>query len=168
MFLVFGEGIFFKTAAFLTFLAAGLTDYWDGALARNQNQITAFGRLMDPIADKILALAAFLAFVQMGIVPAWMVAVILARDLLVTGMRFLMPSQGDVQAARKSGKHKTALQFLMIIAILIFLILRETFFWNASWNSEAFEWIYWGMFATVAVTVWSGVVYVFKNRELFR
>ncbi len=168
MFFVFAEGVFFKELSLLIFLAASLTDYWDGTLARRLNQITAFGKLMDPIADKILTLSAFLAFVQMGIVPAWMVVVIITRDLLITGLRFLMPSEGSVQSARKSGKHKTVLQFLGIVGILVFLIIRETAFWDPLWEPIAREWIYWGMMGIVAVTLWSGVVYLMKNKAVFR
>ena len=122
---------------------------------------------MDPIADKILTLSAFLAFVQMAIVPAWMVVAIITRDLLITGLRLLMPEKGNAQAARLSGKHKTALQFAAIVGVLLFLTLKETSYWNSEWTPEALRFIYWSLFFIVAVTLWSGVRYVVKNKKVF-
>ena len=167
MFLLFLKGAVPKGLALFVFLLASLTDYWDGRLARRNNQITGFGKLMDPIADKILALSAFLAFVQMAIIPAWMVVVIITRDLLITGLRVLMPETGGTVEARSSGKHKTALQFSSIVGVLIFLVVKETPVWRPEWTPPALRFIYWSMFLTVAVTLWSGVRYVVKNRKIF-
>lgn len=168
MFLLFSEGAIFKGLALFTFLLASLTDYWDGKIARETSQITNFGKLMDPIADKILTLSAFMAFVQMGVIPAWMVLAIIARDLLITGLRLLTPSAGDAQAARSSGKHKTALQLVSILGVLIFLTIKETPYWKMEWTPTALDFIYSGMLLIVAVTVWSGVRYILTNRELFK
>ena len=167
MFLLFLPGVVSKGMALFVFLLASLTDYWDGWLARKCNQITSFGKLMDPIADKLLTLSAFLAFVQMAIMPAWMVVAIITRDLLITGLRLLMPEKGNAQAARSSGKHKTALQFAAIVGVLVFLTLKETSYWNPEWTLGALRFIYWSLFFIVAVTLWSGVRYVMKNQEIF-
>ena len=122
---------------------------------------------MDPIADKLLTLSAFLAFVQMAIIPAWMAVAIITRDFLITGLRLLMPEKGDNQSARSSGKHKTVLQIAAIVGVLIFLTLKETSFWNPIWTQEALRFIYWGMLFIVAITLWSGVRYVAMNRHVF-
>ena len=167
MFLLFSKGPVLKALALAAFLLASATDYWDGRIARQTGQITRLGQLMDPIADKLLTLSAFLAFVQMHIIPAWMVVVIITRDLLITGLRFLMPSGGARQSAGESGKHKTALQFASIVGVLVFLAARETSVWNPEWTPEALRFIYCSMFLIVAVTLWSGIWYAYKNREVF-
>src|SRR3989338_1431332 len=114
-----------KFMAMAIFLAACITDYYDGYFARKTCSITAFGKLMDPIADKILILGAFLAFVEIEIIPAWMVMVIIARELVITGIRILALSQKRVLAAETGGKHKTVSQMVAVITILIFLIVRD-------------------------------------------
>ena len=167
MYLLFLPGASFKGMALFVFLLASLTDYWDGRLARKNDQITSFGKLMDPIADKILTLSAFLAFVQMAIMPAWMAVAIITRDLLITGLRLSMPEKSDSQAARSSGKHKTVLQFAAIVGVLIYLTVKETAYWKAEWTPSALHMIYWGMFFIVGVTLWSGVHYVMKNKDIF-
>jgi len=166
MFLLFAQGVIPKALALGTFLLASFTDYWDGKIARERGQITAFGKLMDPVADKILTLSAFLAFVQMDILPAWMVVLIIARDLLITGIRLVLPVKGEAQAARSSGKHKTALQLASILGVLIFLTAKETVWWQPEWTAGAHLFIYYGMFLIVAVTLSSGVWYLMQNREL--
>ena len=121
---------------------------------------------MDPIADKILSFSAFMAFVQMGLIPAWMVLAILSRDLLITGVRLRMPAGGEAQAARSSGKHKTALQFTAIVGILIFLVIHETPIWDPAWNIRAHRAIYGGMFFIVTLTLWSGIHYLLSNEDV--
>ncbi len=167
MSLLFSQGPFCKGAALLVFLLASLTDYWDGRIARKRNQSTGFGKLMDPIADKILTLSAFLAFVQMAIIPAWMAVVIITRDLLITGLRLLMPGKSDWKGARSSGKHKTVLQFASIVGVLVFLSVKETSFWHHEWTPTALHFIYWSMLFIVAITLWSGVRFVVKNQDIF-
>jgi CDP-diacylglycerol--glycerol-3-phosphate 3-phosphatidyltransferase len=167
MALLFMNGPIAKGLALLVFLLASLTDYWDGHIARNHNQITSFGKLMDPIADKILTLSAFLAFVQMSIIPAWMAVAIITRDLLITGLRLLIPEKSESRQARSSGKHKTALQFASIVGVLIFLTIKETSYWQAEWTPQALAFIYWSMLLIVGITVWSGVRFVMKNKDIF-
>ncbi len=168
IFLLFSKGAPMKCAALVVFLLAACTDYWDGKIARARSQITPFGQMMDPIADKLLTLSAFISFVQMDILPAWMVIVILMRDILVTSLRLTLPQGRSVKTeARRSGKQKTILQIASITGILIFLAARETAVWRPEWTSDALSFIHTGMLLIVAVTVWSGVRYVVKNRGLF-
>ncbi len=168
MFLLFAPGATSKGLALLVFLLASLTDYWDGFLARKNNITTDFGKLMDPIADKVLTLSAFLAFVQMGLLPAWMAMVIVARDFFITTLRFLMPEHSQAQSARTSGKYKTVLQFCVIVGILIFLVVRETSYWHPEWTSSALRFIHYSMLFVVAVTLWSGARYIMANKEIFK
>ncbi|OGW82551.1 MAG: CDP-diacylglycerol--glycerol-3-phosphate 3-phosphatidyltransferase [Omnitrophica bacterium RIFCSPHIGHO2_02_FULL_51_18] len=168
VFLLFSKAEGMMPAALGVFLFAAITDYWDGKIARQRGEITPLGQLMDPIADKLLTLSAYISFVQMGILPAWMVIVIIARDVLITGLRLSIP-QGRSQKTepRQSGKHKTALQISSIIGVLIFLAVQESPAWRPEWTPTALLFIYYGMFLIVAVTVWSGVRYLVKNRGCF-
>src|SRR5579863_6921665 len=117
---VFSNVRLHETAALLLFSAASLTDYFDGKIARRDKLITNFGILMDPLADKILVCSAFIAFVGLGWIPAWMVVVIVARELAITGLRLLAASKQVLLAAEGYGKHKTISQIVAIIAILVY------------------------------------------------
>ena len=123
--------------AFMIFVAASITDYWDGRLARGSHGVTAFGRLMDPLADKVLVSAALVGFVGIrlqyephySLVPAWVVVVIIAREFAVTGLRLLVATRGDgrIVSASNWGKLKTVWQMIAIIATFILLAVREDF-----------------------------------------
>lgn len=172
MFLLFSKGLLARYLAFITFIVASLTDLYDGRLARRKNLVSDFGKLMDPIADKILVLAAFLAFVEMKIIPAWMVVLIIARELIITSLRLLAITRKTYLAATIGGKHKTLSQIVTIFTILIFLIVKETalrFF--SFWSSGLEYWLHWGivglMFVTVILTLISGISYLWRNRALF-
>src|SRR5271154_4326413 len=118
---------FRNTLALIFFCVAGFTDFLDGKIARSRGLITNFGILMDPLADKILTCSAFVAFVESTHlnpdapvkVAAWMVIVIVARELAITGLRLLAASKNIVLAAEKFGKHKTVSQIVTINALLI-------------------------------------------------
>src|SRR5204863_779434 len=101
------------------FCLAGITDWVDGEIARRCNLITNFGILMDPLADKILTCSAFIAFVGLQYMAAWMVVIIVARELAITGLRLLAASKQVVLAAEGYGKHKTVSQIVAIISILV-------------------------------------------------
>ena len=163
MFFIFQGGFLFRLLALLVFLLAVVTDLYDGKIARQRNQVSDFGKLMDPIADKILVLAAFLAFVELQLVPAWMVILIFFRELLITGMRFLALSKGEVLVAGRGGKHKTVTQMVTVIWILLVLLIREKTL-SIPFLDDS---IFWMMFLAVVVTVNSGVLYLFRNRTLF-
>jgi CDP-diacylglycerol--glycerol-3-phosphate 3-phosphatidyltransferase len=169
---LFMDGLAAKVAALIVFLLASGTDMLDGYLAKKNNQMTDFGRLMDPIADKILILSAFLAFVELGLVPAWMVVIIIFREVAVTGLRILALSKGKVISADAGGKHKTVSQVLVIIAILGLIIFRAagpaaSSFWTARAEALYKDSIFVLMLITVALTLISGISYLVKNREVY-
>ena len=155
------------TAALLLFIAASITDYFDGEIARKHNLITDFGKLMDPVADKILTAAAFVCLIPFDLIPAWVVIVIIAREFLITGLRLLAGNKGVVLPAEKLGKHKTAWQIATIIFFLVQLAVGE-------WNREALTiltplWTYGGpilITITTVLTVYSGLGYLLRNKFL--
>ena len=172
---------FSKTLALLVFAVAGLTDYLDGYIARRQNLTTPFGKLMDPLTDKVMVAAAFISFVEVHIsrggrlvslVPAWIVVIIISREFLVTGLRLLAASRGNIIPAGKWGKHKTVWQIIAIIVILLGLAVRSDILTGAEKQTlgefdMAFSIIAPGISACVAlITVASGVLYFFQHREL--
>ncbi len=169
---LFSHGVVAKLLALGLFAIACLTDWLDGRLARARRQITPFGTLMDPIADKILVLSVFLAFVQLRLIPAWMVVVIIARELSITGLRLLATSDGHVLPALPLGKHKAFSQMLTIVTILGLLILRET---TVRWLPDATITVdfwtavisYLAGLATVGVTLISGAHFLWVYRDLF-
>jgi CDP-diacylglycerol--glycerol-3-phosphate 3-phosphatidyltransferase len=171
MFFLFSRWWFGKYLALATFIVACLTDYYDGRIARQQNMVTNLGRLIDPIADKVLLIAAFLAFVELKMLPAWMLVLIIFREFIITGVRLLAISRGKVLAAEKEGKHKTVSQMLAIFSILIFLAFRETlgrFFnlWDLSFEILFRRAIFILMLITVVLTLSSGLLYLWRNREI--
>jgi CDP-diacylglycerol--glycerol-3-phosphate 3-phosphatidyltransferase len=163
-----------RTAALLLFSAASLTDYFDGKLARQHKLITNFGILMDPLADKILVCSVFIAFVGLRWMAAWMAVVIVARELAITGLRLLAASKNMVLAAEGYGKHKTISQIVAIIAILVQHSCEE---WGAplrtifEFNLFGGPWILWfapvALWVAVALTMLSGVLYLWRNRQLY-
>jgi CDP-diacylglycerol--glycerol-3-phosphate 3-phosphatidyltransferase len=162
-----------ETAALVFFVAASLTDYYDGVLARRHGWITNFGILMDPLADKILICSAFIAFIELDRIAAWMVIVIVARELAITGLRLLAAAKNLVLAAERFGKHKTISQIVCIIAILTSMAYPT---WG-SWARALFEfrivtpWVEWftelSKWAAVLLTLFSGTMYLWRNRELY-
>lgn len=170
MFLLFSQGVTAKTLALVTFLAASLTDFLDGYIAKKNNMITDFGKLMDPIADKILILAAFLAFVEMELAPAWMVVIIIFREVTITGLRISALTKGKVIAADAGGKHKMVSQVFAVLAVLIFLIFREAEIkvfglpWSDSAERVYKDAIFILMLVTTLLTLISGISYLIKNR----
>src|SRR5436190_3820991 len=122
---MFSQVRFHQTIALALFVAAGISDFLDGAIARRRQLITNFGILMDPLADKIMVCSAFIAFVGLGWIAAWMVVVVVARELAITGLRLLAASKNVVLAAEGFGKHKTVSQIIAIIAILVLASYQE-------------------------------------------
>lgn len=165
---------FTKSAALIVFIIAGITDYLDGHLARNVYGVSSFGRLMDPLADKIIVCAAFVSFVELKLVPAYIVVIIISREFLVTGLRLLAVNRGKVISAGKWGKHKTIWQIVAIIAILLGLAIRHDFLVGAdpdflSIYDQAFAYISYGISIAVAlITVASGYLYFAEHGELIR
>src|SRR5437016_11723356 len=116
---MFSRVPFHETIALAVFVAGGITDFLDGQIARRDKLITNFGILMDPLADKILICSAFIAFVDRGWMQGWMVVIIVARELAITGLRLLAASKNVVLAAERFGKDKTISQIVAIISLLV-------------------------------------------------
>ena len=172
MLFLFIQGPGAKVIALIIFLLACLTDFLDGQIARKRNEISDFGKIMDPVADKILTLGIFLSFVELQLIPAWMVIMIIIREFLITGMRLFAMKKGTVLAAESAGKHKTVSQMVTIFFILLFLVVRESgvyfLFWDKQFQDDFRVGILILMSITVALTVCSGFSYVWQNRRLIR
>ncbi|KAF0170935.1 MAG: CDP-diacylglycerol--glycerol-3-phosphate 3-phosphatidyltransferase [Limisphaerales bacterium] len=169
------------TIALVLFSIAGLTDYFDGKIARERKLITNFGILMDPLADKILTCSAFIALVERGRfdpgtggtlpavhVEAWMAVLIVSRELAITGLRLLAASKGVTLAAERFGKHKTISQITAVIALLVLDAhvewwpwLRDAFGLLLPWFAQLSLWV------TVLLTFTSGAIYLWKNRQIY-
>ncbi|MDO5033320.1 MAG: CDP-diacylglycerol--glycerol-3-phosphate 3-phosphatidyltransferase [Eubacteriales bacterium] len=151
--------------ALFLFIVAALTDFVDGKIARKYNLITDFGKLMDSLADKLLVLGTFLVFIQLGRVHAFLVLIILARELLVTGIRQVGVSKGLVIAAGPWGKWKAACQMVTLVYLLAEPLLFE------SWGGDLTTWQLWGnilLGLSLLLTVASGLDYFIKYRGLFK
>lgn len=163
-------GLLAKVLSLTIFIFAALSDFLDGRIAHKRNMVTDFGRLMDPIADKILVLAAFIAFVQMQLIDAWMLVIIVSREILITSLRLFALNKGRVLAAAKAGKHKTVSQMAVIFYILGFIVLKEVmlafFTWNPAWEAFFRQSIYIFMLFTVGLTLYSGLSYLWENRRI--
>ena len=146
--------------ALVLFCLASATDALDGSIARKRGLVTNFGKIMDPLADKILVYSALCLFIESGIIKSWMLIIILAREFIVAGMRTVAASEGTVLAAGMSGKIKTVLQMVAVILYLFGLsvpsigdkviMIASVIFW-----------------AALAMTIYSGAEYVWKNRDVF-
>ena len=170
MFFLFCHGLWAKVASLVIFLIAALSDFLDGMIAHRKNMVSDFGRLMDPIADKILVLAAFAAFVQLQLIDAWMFMVIVSREILITSLRLFALNKGKVLSATRSGKHKTVSQMAVIFTILGFVVLKEVmltyFTWDPDWEQFFRQGIYFLMLFTVGLTLYSGISYLWENRKI--
>ena len=141
------------------FIVASITDFFDGYIARKNNLVTSFGKIMDPLADKILVFGALLCFLQLGFINAWCVVIILAREFFVTGMRVVAVDKGKVIAASWWGKVKTNVQmFAVILGFLTF----------ATESSTAILVGQIGIYFATAFTLASWVAYIFENIEVFK
>ena len=147
-------------AALVLFIAASLTDALDGKIARSRNLVTNFGKIMDPLADKILVYSALCLFIESDIIRAWMLILILAREFIVAGMRTVAASEGTVLAAGMSGKIKTVLQMVAVIVFLFALCLNDARPTVMMIGNVVF-------WASLVMTVYSGCEYVWKNRNVF-
>jgi CDP-diacylglycerol--glycerol-3-phosphate 3-phosphatidyltransferase len=163
------EWQFGRTIALVLFIVAGLTDFADGEIARRYRFVTNFGKLMDPLVDKIMIAAAFISLVPLKAIPAWAATVIVSREFLITGLRLLASSQGQVLGAERLGKHKTSWQIVTVIFFLLLLAAKEwsyaerhSVWWSRAWETggNALLWI------TVALTLYSGLGYAWRHRSL--
>jgi len=172
---LFTEMPWHETIALVLFSAGGITDFLDGRIARQRKLITNFGILMDPLADKIMTCSAFIAFVGLNLIPAWMVVVIVARELAITGLRLLAASKNLVLAAEGFGKHKTISQIVAIIAILTVqaypqwgAVGQGIFGFHVIGNTPwAVSFAQLSIWVAVGLTILSGSIYLWKNREIY-
>ena len=137
--------------ALAIFIIASITDYIDGHIARKYDQVSDFGKFLDPLADKLLTISAMLIFCQWGRFPSWAVMIVLTREFAVTGLRLIAVGKGNVIAAAWSGKVKTACTMVGLCVMMVFT------------NVLIVDWIVTGL--VVLSTVYSGVEYFIKNRK---
>jgi CDP-diacylglycerol--glycerol-3-phosphate 3-phosphatidyltransferase len=145
--------------AALLFSAAAITDYLDGFLARKRGQVTTLGKVMDPVADKLLVSSAFIMLASLGWLPAWMACIIIGRELAVTGLRNIIAEKGEDLSASNLGKYKTGFQIAAIIPLMIhypFLGLKVQVIGNL---------FLWG---ALVFTIWSGADYFIRSRGLLQ
>lgn len=173
VFLVFAlsETAMGMTVAVIVFAVAAVTDWLDGAVARTYQEVTSYGAYLDPLADKILVLSAFVAFYMLEIMPLWMVLVIIARDFATTVMRSIAESKGQPLITSWHAKVKTFLQ-------MVFVTIALSLLWGAYQTDPAISELsrsflhsaamYWTMVAMTVFTVWTLIEYLFSNRRIFR
>src|ERR1051326_4326643 len=133
-----------RTTALLIFLVAGLTDFIDGEIPGRYGIITNFGKLMDPLVDKIMVAAAFISLVPLKAVPAWAATTVVARDFLITGLRLMASAKGRILPAESLGKQKTSWQIITIVFFLALLSIVELHspnepspWWLRAWSQPA-------------------------------
>jgi len=155
-----------KLLALIVFIAAAITDAYDGKIARKYDIVTKFGVFFDPLADKLLVLSAFYGFMFLPVlsttVKLWMIILISFRDILVTLLRTLMQYKGVTMITSKAGKLKTFIQIITINIILIFLILKS-YQVDIPTDILQFNSLYFLMVITTAITFYTGVHYVYYN-----
>ena len=145
-----GLSIFMRILSFVIFAGASITDYFDGQIARKHNMVTNLGKLIDPLADKLLVISALVVLTKYDQISLWFVLIIIFRELLITGLRAIVANEGVVIAAEKLGKWKTATQ---MIALLLIILFPMSFFVNNIL-----------LLIPVILTVQSGVEYMQKAK----
>lgn len=149
MYLSGGEAGLWMGISLGIFILASLTDYVDGYIARHYNQTTDFGKFLDPLADKLLTIAAMTMFCEWGVFPAWALMIVLTREFAVTGLRLIAVQKGNVIAAGWSGKIKTASTMIGLCFMM---------------GLPGIQWLNWTVIAVIIVTtVYSGVEYFVQN-----
>ena len=153
------------------FIAGAVTDYLDGWLARNVYGVTSAGKFIDPLADKIFTMAAFLSFFQLGIVELWMVIIIIIRDFGTTFLRLFAVNNKHTIRTSRSAQWKTFLQMVFIIYILILLLLKDIQTFNIPAEKVISliysDFSYYMMLFLTLITLWTAVEYIINNRSLF-
>lgn len=149
MYLSGGQPNLWMYLSLAVFIIASITDYVDGYIARKYKQVSDFGKFLDPLADKLLVIAAMVMFCEWGSMPAWALMIILTREFAVTGLRLVAVGKGTVIAAGKSGKIKTASTMIGLCAVMAFPTLL---------------WLAWTVWSVILITtVYSGVEYFLQN-----
>lgn len=145
--------------ALVIFVIASLTDLFDGKIARKYNLITDFGKFMDPLADKLLVCSALICFIELGLLPAWVVLIIIAREFIISGFRLVASDNGIVIAASYWGKFKTVFQMIMVIVLMF-----NQYLCNPVLNVIGILLIV----VATALTVISLVDYIWKNKSVLK
>ena len=153
--------LIFRMIALAIFIVASLTDFFDGYIARKYNLITDFGKIMDPLADKILVISALVIFVQLNYSPGWISIVVLAREFLISGIRIMAAAKGEIIAAGNLGKYKTTSQMIVVIIALIIGPISVNILGLDFTVTELL------MLIPVILTIWSGWEYTFKAKHYF-
>ena len=169
IFFVFSDVNYSKIFALLIFSLASITDYLDGFFARKYNVVSEFGKFLDPVADKLLILSAFLSFlflpVLSSVISIWMFLIILFRDIFITGLKLLLNSTGTKVKTSKFAKFKTALQMITVYFILIYLLASKYNSFNDLNQYSAIWFLYTLMISTTLMTLISGLRYIIKNSD---
>lgn len=145
--------------ALAVFIIASASDAVDGYIARHYNQVTNFGKFMDPLADKVLVITAMCYYIEAYQMAAWVVAIVIFREFAVSGLRLIAVEQGRVIAAAKSGKIKTTVTMVALILMLVMPVWAPEF-------SHTFDWIC--SILILLTTVYSGIEYFVKNKDVFK
>lgn len=170
--LLMQSGAWYKLAGIIVFVFASLTDIYDGYHARKYGQITRLGAFLDPLADKLLITTAFLFYVWEGYLALWMVLLVAARDIVVTGLRVYAEHIDHPVVTSQEAKYKTLAQNLFAYIIMLFILLKEKSFFGPK-VAALMElilhspWLGYVMLAVTLFTVWTGVSYLISNRTLF-
>ena len=171
-FLFLSDDPVLRQISLVVFLLAAVTDWYDGWLARKFNYITNWGKFLDPLADKILTSAAFFGFVILGVLPLWMVIIIVVRDLLITLLRAFADFRGKIFAASKAAKWKTFFQMLFLYYLLVLYVLRTVpYFAQFDYVFEILldpTGIIIAMIFITALTLVTGIQYIYANRFLIK
>ena len=163
---------FHQTIALSIFIVASITDYVDGEIARRYALVTTFGKLMDPLVDKIMTAAAFVCLVPLKAIPAWAAVIVISREFLITGLRLLAVSKGRILAADPIGKHKTSWQIATVIFFLLLGSYREWITYHRGTSPGEFWqqlWFYGGWLVSsiaVGLTLYSGIDYLWRHRSM--
>src|SRR6056297_1033270 len=157
MFTVLSNNLVLNKISLVIFIVAALTDTLDGYIARNYNQITNLGKFLDPLADKLLVISALICFVYTNILSPWIVIIVIARELMITGFRTIAAKEGIVLAANIFGKIKTVIQ--MITVIYTIFIYSQILNYNTT-----LYYLLWGL--TAVITVYSGYRYIWDNKKI--
>ena len=178
------SNVAFNYIALFLFALAAVSDWLDGHLARKYHIVSDFGKVMDPLADKILVISTLLCFVQLNVVPAWMVVITISREFMINGIRIMAAQEGKIIMASNWGKAKTIVEMTAITAILLLKVIQDTIeYYNEkqSWEvivmkmgnagdillQVVYYAPYWLMFIAAMMSLISGLDYFFKNKKIF-
>jgi CDP-diacylglycerol--glycerol-3-phosphate 3-phosphatidyltransferase len=177
---VLRDTMMFSYASIIIFSIAAASDWIDGHIARKYNIISNFGKVMDPLADKIMILSALICFVQLHIVPSWMVIIIIGREFLVSGIRIMVAEEGEIIMASNWGKAKTVIEIIAVTTTLLLISINHTINYMGLSRQDMIvkgepltEFVlltvipYALMFLAAAVSLISGLEYFFKNKRVF-